>query len=95
MVRDARWKYIHMANGGRQQLFDLESDPNELTNFADCRPDVVADLRKQAIAACQVPRGARRAGRRPAAQLRLPSPAGRADLPVRRLPRRDRLSRQA
>ena len=58
MVRKDRWKYIYMANGGRQQLFDVESDPNELVNLADSRPDVAAGLRAKAVAACRTP-GAR------------------------------------
>ena len=30
MVRNQQWKYIFMANGGRQQLFDMQTDPQEL-----------------------------------------------------------------
>lgn len=32
MVVRPPWKYIFMANGGREQLFNLELDPNELLN---------------------------------------------------------------
>lgn len=32
MCRDARWKYIH-AEGFRPMLFDLENDPQELTDL--------------------------------------------------------------
>ena len=55
MVRSGPWKYVFMANGGRQQLFDVEVDPNELKNLADSRPEVLAGLRREAVAACQVP----------------------------------------
>ncbi len=34
MLRSGQWKYIFMANGGREQLFDLEADPDELHNLA-------------------------------------------------------------
>ena len=60
MVRNSRWKYIFFANGGREQLFDLNSDPGELCNLADAKHDVVAGLRQKAIAACRHP-GARSA----------------------------------
>jgi arylsulfatase len=55
MVRKDRWKYIFMANGGRQQLFDLRVDSNELVNLVDSRPETVAGLRATAVAACQSP----------------------------------------
>ena len=58
MVRDARWKYIFMANGGQEQLFDLAEDPHEFRNRADAEPEVVARLRAKAVAACRHP-GAR------------------------------------
>ena len=40
MVRQGEWKYVYMANGGREQLFELAGDPNELKNLADSRTDV-------------------------------------------------------
>ena len=49
MARDERWKYIYLANGGREQLFDLHADPNELTNLAAERRDVADRLRAAAI----------------------------------------------
>jgi choline-sulfatase len=55
MVRTADWKYIFMANGGREQLFNLHDDPNELTNLAVTRGDVKQPLRGKAAAACQRP----------------------------------------
>jgi arylsulfatase len=66
MIRDARgddghaWKYIFLANGGGEQLFDLASDPGELQNLAGARPDVVRLLRTTAASVCDVP-GARAA----------------------------------
>ena len=61
MVRQGQWKYIYMANGGREQLFDLADDPNELKNLAESRTDV-------ARARC-TRKPSRRAGR-PAAATR-------------------------
>ncbi len=58
MARDARWKYIFLANGGMEQLFDMESDPHELRNVAAAKPGIAAGLRQKAIAACCQP-GAR------------------------------------
>ena len=34
MVVTDEWKFIFMANGGREQLFNLRQDPNELSNRA-------------------------------------------------------------
>jgi hypothetical protein len=34
MVRSARWKYVHDPMGDLDELYDLESDPGELTNVA-------------------------------------------------------------
>ncbi len=58
MVRGVRWKYIFFANGGLEQLFDMQNDPHELCNTADSQPEISADLRQTAIAACRQP-GAR------------------------------------
>ncbi|MCE5198641.1 MAG: sulfatase-like hydrolase/transferase [Armatimonadota bacterium] len=49
MVRDPEWKYIFMANGGREQLFNLSEDPNELHQRINDAPDVAARLLEQAI----------------------------------------------
>ena len=32
MIRQGDWKYIFLANGGREQLFDVAEDPQELDN---------------------------------------------------------------
>ena len=57
MVKD-EWKYIFMANGGREQLFNLAQDPNEMTNRVLDAPEIRKDLYRLAVAGCQVP-GAR------------------------------------
>ena len=33
MVVTDQWKYIFMANGGREQLFNRKKDPNELVEL--------------------------------------------------------------
>jgi len=47
MVRHGSWKYIYMANGGREQLFNLQDDPHELTNVAQVKRDIASHLRAQ------------------------------------------------
>ena len=53
MVREQRWKYIFIANGGREQLFDMENDPNELVNRIDENRDISLRLRSVAASACR------------------------------------------
>lgn len=55
MIRDAEWKYIFMANGGREQLFNLNEDPQELKQLAPERPEVLARLRQTAQDAASKP----------------------------------------
>jgi arylsulfatase len=55
MVRGGEWKCVYLANGARQQLFNLREDPNELHNLAQSRPDVAAGFRARAEAACDRP----------------------------------------
>ena len=55
MVRDPQWKYIFMANGGREQLFNLNDDPNELRQRMDDAPDVARGLRAIATEALNRP----------------------------------------
>lgn len=53
MLRDRRWKYVHWV-GHDPQLFDMQSDPRELTNLAD-RPAHqarLADFRRRLDAIC-------------------------------------------
>ena len=47
MLRHAKWKYIFIANGGRELLFNLEDDPDELQDRSRSRPDVAEDLKRQ------------------------------------------------
>jgi choline-sulfatase len=51
MVRTGPWKYIFLANGGREQLFDVAEDPAELENHAARCPDVAGTLRDAAVGA--------------------------------------------
>ena len=55
MIRDKDWKYIFMANGGREQLFNVNEDPDELRQKVDEEPDVAARLREAAIKAVSRP----------------------------------------
>ena len=51
MVRGLRWKYIFIANGAREQLFDSQDDPHELDNKAVDNPQLVRQLRQVAVGA--------------------------------------------
>jgi choline-sulfatase len=55
MARHGDWKYIFMANGGREQLFDLKTDPHELKNLVATGVEVAAQLRAQAASCCDRP----------------------------------------
>ena len=55
MVLTDEWKYIFMANGGREQLFDRKKDPNELSNCVSSPFGVRSDLYALAVKACRVP----------------------------------------
>src|SRR6202030_681632 len=55
MVVTDEWKYIFMANGGREQLFNLKRDPNELSNCISSSPGIGDDLNAVAVKACRVP----------------------------------------
>jgi arylsulfatase len=52
MVRTPAWKYIFLANGGGELLFDVAVDPGELRNLAQVRPDVISQMRSKATGAC-------------------------------------------
>ncbi len=43
MLREENWKYVAYA-GYRPQLFDLDSDPNELNNLALERAEKTAEM---------------------------------------------------
>jgi len=49
MIRTGDWKYIFLANGGREQLFNITDDPAELTQRLDDAPEVAARLRRTAV----------------------------------------------
>ena len=55
MVRQGDWKYIYLANGGREQLFNLSDDPHELKDRAGLDGSVVAELRATAVKVCEPP----------------------------------------
>jgi len=55
MVVTDEWKYIFMANGGREQLFNLKRDPNELSNCVSSSSRIRDDLYALAAKACRVP----------------------------------------
>lgn len=55
MVRSGQWKYIFMANGGREQLFDLRNDQNELYNVCSTRDEIKESLKEEALVACRRP----------------------------------------
>ncbi|MCF3650635.1 sulfatase family protein [Synoicihabitans lomoniglobus] len=53
MVRDPRWKYIFMANGGYEQLFNLRYDPHELHNRITTEPTHASRLKEAAQNHCR------------------------------------------
>ena len=55
MVREGDWKYIYMANGGLEQLFNLKDDPNELNQRLSTDRAVADRLRLCAIKAVKRP----------------------------------------
>ena len=55
MVATDEWKYIFMANGGREQLFNVKRDPNELSNCVGSSPHIKNDLYALAVQACKAP----------------------------------------
>ena len=55
MVVTDEWKYIFMANGGREQLFNLRRDPKELSNCVASDSKIRNELHALGVQACQVP----------------------------------------
>ena len=49
MLTDGRWKYIWRSDSGREELFDLSSDPHELTNRAAADADRLVACRERLI----------------------------------------------
>ena len=58
MVMTDEWKYIFMANGGREQLFNLRQDPNELSNRVASDSQIRNELHTLGVKACRAPGGA-------------------------------------
>ncbi|HZR06160.1 MAG TPA: sulfatase-like hydrolase/transferase [Candidatus Udaeobacter sp.] len=54
MVLTDEWKYIFMANGGREQLFNRRQDPNELSNRVASDSEIKNELNALGVQACQV-----------------------------------------
>ena len=52
MIADKKWKMIHFESGDRSILFDLESDPDELTDLGDdpAYAEVIATLYEKLFA---------------------------------------------
>ena len=51
LIRQGRWKLLHNC-GAPHQLFDLDADPDELTNVAERRADVFRRLEKELRRIC-------------------------------------------
>ncbi|HXQ02640.1 MAG TPA: sulfatase-like hydrolase/transferase [Candidatus Udaeobacter sp.] len=58
MVVTDEWKYIFMANGGREQLFNLRRDPNELSNCVASASKTRNELHGLGVQTCRAPGGA-------------------------------------
>lgn len=59
MVREGDWKYIYMANGGREQLFNLADDPREHRQRIGDAHDVAKRMREAAVEALSRPNASR------------------------------------
>ena len=57
MVLTDEWKYIFMANGGREQLFKLKQDPDELLNCVASFSKIRNELNALGVQACKMPGG--------------------------------------
>jgi choline-sulfatase len=55
MIRHDDWKYIFLADGGREQLFNLREDPRETNNVGSVRLETLAEMRVQAAGYCDRP----------------------------------------
>ena len=44
-VLDGKWKFVSLAKGKREELYDLEQDPNEKKDIAAQNPQEVSRLR--------------------------------------------------
>jgi choline-sulfatase len=54
MIRDKVWKYIYLANGNREQLFNMRTDTDELHNVANENVDVTHMMKSRINGACAV-----------------------------------------
>ena len=55
MIVTHDWKYIFMANGGREQLFNRVRDPSELSNCIKSESKIAKELHALAVRACRAP----------------------------------------
>lgn len=55
MLRSGEWKYIYLANGGREQLFCTDLDPQELHLCNAEQPGLLDKFRSRAVEACRRP----------------------------------------
>jgi arylsulfatase len=55
MIRQGDWKYIFLANGGREQLFDVVEDQAEARNRAAEHGEIARRLRSLAVGVCNTP----------------------------------------
>jgi choline-sulfatase len=55
MIVTQDWKYIFMANGGREQLFNRVRDPEELSNSIKSEFKIAKELHAQSVQACRAP----------------------------------------
>jgi uncharacterized sulfatase len=46
-VRTPKWHYVQFPADGTQQLFDIETDPEERSDVATANPEAVSDLRRR------------------------------------------------
>ena len=49
-VREDHWKYVYNASTGRDELFDLQNDPDEQTSVAADHPEICKRLRQRLAA---------------------------------------------
>ena len=49
MIRSRDWKYIFMANGGLEQLFNISEDPNEIDDLSKSKIQLVKEMRDIAV----------------------------------------------
>jgi len=57
MARAGEWKYVFIANGGREQLFNTARDPQESLDLAQQEPAKLAELRSAAEQRLRTPLG--------------------------------------